>query len=77
MPRCCKIPERVFFETVRLIALILFRVLEVFQHYQRRMNKFEGENMETVAPAQLENDERKIILVTHDESCFEVRMEGK
>jgi hypothetical protein len=46
------------------------------------MDKFEGENMETIVLAQLQNDERKIVLVTRDESCFEaqwetLRMEGK
>jgi hypothetical protein len=40
------------------------------------MDKFEGESVETIVPAQLQNDERKIVLVTHDESCFEAH-DGK
>ena len=38
--------------------------------YERRMAKFVGDDMNTVIEPELADSERKLVLVTHDESCF-------
>jgi hypothetical protein len=39
-------------------------------HYEKRMIQYVGDFMETPTLLELENGERTLILVTHDESCF-------
>jgi hypothetical protein len=41
-----------------------------FESYERRMIRYEGEFMEKVMISALTQDERHLVLVTHDESCF-------
>lgn len=41
-----------------------------FEHYEKRMIQYEGEFMEKVVMPVLAPDERPLVLVTHDESCF-------
>ena len=36
-----------------------------------KMDSFEGENMDVVVHPQLDPTENKLVLLTHDESCFE------
>lgn len=36
-----------------------------------RMDSYEGDNMEVIKAPELQPGEKKIVLVTHDESCFE------
>ena len=40
-------------------------------HYEKRMIQYVGDFMETSILPELENGERTLILVTHDESCFD------
>ena len=49
----------------------VFRFLKEFEDLYRRMDKYEGSDMETVIPADLKPGEKKIVLLTHDESCFD------
>lgn len=44
--------------------------LHRFEEYERRMIQYEGDFMEKVVPPVLLPNERPLILVTHDESCF-------
>ena len=44
--------------------------LPLMVEYERRMNDYEGEDMETIIPPNLEVNEKKVVLITHDESTF-------
>ena len=44
--------------------------LRRMEGYQRRMATFVDENLEIVIEPELNDGERKLVLVTHDESCF-------
>lgn len=53
------------------MSLTLYRFLAEFETLYRRMDKYDGDDMETVIPAELHSEEQKLVLLTHDESCFE------
>ena len=44
--------------------------LKRMQGYEKRMPQYVGDEMETVIEPELSGDEKRLILVTHDESCF-------
>ena len=44
--------------------------LDRMQVYEKRMPQYVGDNMETVIEPELSVTEKKLVLVTHDESCF-------
>ena len=44
--------------------------LERMQVYEKRMPQFVGDNMETVIEPELSGTEKKLVLVTHEESCL-------
>ena len=46
------------------------RFLDEIASYQRRMFTYVGDDLETAIHPELRDDERPIVLVTHDESCF-------
>ena len=38
--------------------------------YEKRMQEYSGEDMDTVIPPELEEGEKRVVLITHDESTF-------
>jgi hypothetical protein len=38
--------------------------------YERRMQEYSGDNMEVIIPPELSDGERRVVLITHDESTF-------
>ena len=53
------------------MSLTLYRFLAEFETLYRRMDKYDGDDMETVIPEELHSEEQKLVLLTHDESYFE------
>lgn len=48
-----------------------FRFVEEFFQLSLQMDIYDGENMDVVTAPELREGERKLVLVTHDETCFE------
>jgi hypothetical protein len=46
------------------------RFLDEMYELERRMEVYEGENMDVVVPPQLQAGEKRVVFVTHDESVF-------
>jgi hypothetical protein len=44
--------------------------------YDKRMLKYDGDDMTTIIEPELMDGERRLVLLTHDESCFSVH-DGK
>ena len=47
------------------------RFLAEFDRLYRRMDKYDGDDMTVVIPADLDHGEKKLVLITHDETCFD------
>ena len=70
--RYCEFKRGVYNDGHEREDVVLYRqsFLEKMEVYGKRMDIFAGDDMNTKIDQELDESERKLILVTHDESCF-------